>query len=384
MSIERKGSKFLARWEAAHPDDPAKRNRQSKSFDTERAAEMFLCNVAPKEHQWDLGRPLKESMVAWITFRRDMGIINEKTAERQFGIADNFGLTIPKKTVAQVTTEDIQSALGAMAAGLHRRLPDGSPGRRLKLRTRRQHIVVLGQFYASKLSGGHLRINPVAAIDRPSMPIEDPKEPTEKQVGTLLALLDGGSAANGNLPVLVTLLEITGIRRGEGLALEREDFDAAAGIVRITKSLSQTKRGGLKLKAPKSNKGTREVEVPAWFFSILEAHFARIDAQKALLGDDHTDRGLVFPDAFGGYLKPDTVSGQIAEAKRRAGWPEGVHGLHGLRHKFASHLAHSGQISVKDIAHALGHADEAFTLRVYVKRRREAPRTAHLFSQPRA
>ena len=124
--------------------------------------------------------------------------------------------------------------------------------------------------------------------------------------------------------------------------------------------------------------------MPAWFFPILEAHFARLDAQKALLGEAYVDRGLVFPDAFGGYLKPDSVSGQIAEAKRRAGWPEGVHGLHGLRHKFASHLAHSGQISVKDIAHALGHADEAFTLRVYVKRKPEAPRTAHLFSQQRA
>jgi hypothetical protein len=105
---------------------------------------------------------------------------------------------------------------------------------------------------------------------------------------------------------------------------------------------------------------------------------------KALLGNAYIDRGLVFPDAFGGHLKPDTVSGQIAEAKRRAGWPDGVHGLHGLRHKFASLLAHSGQISVKDIAHALGHADEAFTLRVCVKRKTEAPRTAHLFSKRRS
>lgn len=53
MSIEQKGSKFLARWEATHPDDPTRRNRLSKSFDTRRSAEMFLCNLAPRDHQWD-------------------------------------------------------------------------------------------------------------------------------------------------------------------------------------------------------------------------------------------------------------------------------------------------------------------------------------------
>lgn len=139
----------------------------------------------------------------------------------------------------------------------------------------------------------------------------------------------------------------------------------------------------MRIKQPKSEKGRRKVEAPAWFFTRLDAHFARHDAQKALLGDAYVDRGLVFPDEFGDYLKPDSVSSQIAEAKRRAQWPTGVFGLHGLRHKFASFLAHLGQITVKDLAHALGHADEAFTLRVYVKRKTEAPRTAHLFAQPR-
>ena len=61
----------------------------------------------------------------------------------------------------------------------------------------------------------------------------------------------------------------------------------------------QTKKGGLKLKRPKSEKGIRDVQVPAWFFQLLAAHFARLDAQKALLGDAYADRGLVFPDAFG-------------------------------------------------------------------------------------
>jgi integrase len=380
MSIEKKGNKYLARWEAVHPEDRTKRHRVSKSFDTRREAEMHLCNVAPKAHQWDLNRPLEEAMVAWIKYRRGTDAINAKTADRQLNIAANFGLTIPGKAVARVTTEDIQAALTAMKAGRHRPGADGERGRPLKPRTRHQHLVVLAQFYAAKLAGGHLRVDPVAPIKLPRMPIEDPNEPDAKHVTALIGRLASKTAANGNLPLLVTLIEITGLRRGEALALMRDDFDAALGIVRITKSLLQTKKDGLEVKPPKSDKGKRLVEVPAWFFPLLQAHYSRLDAQKTLHGDAYLARGLVFPDAFGEYLKPDTVSGQIAEAKRAAGWPEGVHGLHGLRHKFGSHLAHSGQVSIKDIAHALGHADEAFTLRTYVKRQPKAPRTAHLFS----
>lgn len=391
MSIEAKPSGFLARWEAPHPSDPGKRNRLSKSFGTRREAEMFLSNVAPKEHLWDLHRPLEESLVAWIEFRRESGAINDKTAERQRNIAENFGRALPRKgrgkekhkTVAQVTTEDIQEAMNAMAAGTHRPQADGSPGRKLSLRTRRQHLTVLGQFYAVKLRGGHLKVNPVAAIDRPFIPIEDPKEPKGEEVSALLAQLEGSTAANGNLTAITTLLEITGLRRGEGLALARSDFDRPKGVVHVTKSLMQTRQHGLKIKRPKSVKGNRDVEVPYWYFDVLDAHFARIDAQKAALGEAYVDNGLAFPDEFGGYLKPDTVSGLIAEAKRQAGWPRGVSGMHGLRHKFGSHLAHSGQVSVKDIAHALGHADEAFTLRVYVRRKSDAPKTGHLFAAPR-
>lgn len=65
--------------------------------------------------------------------------------------------------------------------------------------------------------------------------------------------------------------------------------------------------------------------------------------------------------------------------KTSVGWPEGVSGLHGLRHKFGSTLAHSGALNLKGVAHALGHADEAFTMRVYVRRTEAAPATAHLF-----
>lgn len=381
MSIESKGSKFLARWEANHPDEPPKRKPISKSFETKRAAEMYLSNVAPKENQWDLYRPLNEAMTAWIAFRRDSGFINEKTAERQFGIADNFGRTLPKKTVSQVSTENVQSALSAMA----RRPAPSSAGRNARPSAEASYPTSAPHRSWAVLRGKDLRRTPEDQPGRGHLSAahaDRGPEGTNAAAGRRLSRLTRRQGSREREHDRSRdAARVTGMRRGEGLALERDDFDLGRRIVRITKSLLQTKKGGLKLKRPKSEKGTRDVEVPAWFFPMLTAHYARLDAQKALLGDAYVDRWLVFPDAFGGYLKPDTVSGQVAEIKRRAGWPEGVAGLHGLRHKFASYLAHSGQVSVKDIAHALGHADEAFTLRVYVRRKPEAPQTAHLFFQ---
>jgi integrase len=66
----------------------------------------------------------------------------------------------------------------------------------------------------------------------------------DKIYGTVLAALKGRS-----LYPIVALAVSTGARRGELLALRWSDFDAERGVLRIERSVEETKDGGLRNQA---------------------------------------------------------------------------------------------------------------------------------------
>lgn len=380
--VEKNGA-FLARWYVEDAERPDGKRRVSKSFATRLEAERHLAFVSAGFDVAILHAPLGVALRSWIDARHIMGEISTKTAERDQNVADNFALTLGKTTVLQCTLAALVRAFEMFKTGRHRPRPDGSPGPGLAPRTLKTHRRVVRHFFREQIASGRLQVDPSHGLAAARLPIVDGREPSGVQVDALVAAAQTSKAANGNLLMLITLLEITGMRRGEALALTREDFDCMAGTVHVSKSLSQTKKHGLQVKVPKSEKGRRSIQVPRWYFDLLVVHYERLEGQARRLGAAYHDNRLVFPDAFGAYLKPDSVSGLVGALKKAAGWPAGVAGMHGLRHKFGSTLAHSGLLGLKDLAHALGHSDEAFTVRVYVKRREEAPATAQLFTQPR-
>lgn len=54
-------------------------------------------------------------------------------------------------------------------------------------------------------------------------------------------------------------MAFTGMRRGEALALRRCDFNPAAKTLRIERALEYTKKHGLMVKAPRSERGKRTI-----------------------------------------------------------------------------------------------------------------------------
>jgi integrase len=86
------------------------------------------------------------------------------------------------------------------------------------------------------------------------------------EVSTVLEALCGST-----LYPIVALAIATGARRGELLALEWCDVDLDKGLVRINKSLEETKRG-LRVKPPKTASGRRIVTIPPDTASMLREH----------------------------------------------------------------------------------------------------------------
>ena len=105
----------------------------------------------------------------------------------------------------------------------------------------------------------------------------------------------------------------------------------------------------------KTRSSYRTVPLPQVAADHLAAHLARWPAQ--------TELGLVFCNERGGPIQQSPFAVMWANARRRAGVPEGAT-PHDVRHFFATALIRSGA-SVKVVQARLGHASAKTTPDVY-------------------
>jgi integrase len=154
----------------------------------------------------------------------------------------------------------------------------------------------------------------------------------------------------------------TGMRRGEVLALAWTDLDEDKSTLSVSKSLSETKEFGLKVKSTKSGK-PRRFHIDPDVLEVLREHRREQDEHRKLYGPDYrSDLNLIFcrPDGF--CLSPDKFGTRVKAALRKAGL--GNLSLHSLRHSHASQLLSNG-VPPAAVAQRLGHASPAITHAIY-------------------
>jgi integrase len=203
--------------------------------------------------------------------------------------------------------------------------------------------------------------NVAALVGPPPVPETEITILTEDQIGATLRHLDGRT-----LRPIVSFLLGTGTRRGEALALRWKDLDLDKGLVRIERSLEQTK-AGLRFKAPKTKNGRRNVSISPWLVAELKAHRTRQQERRLSLGMGRApDDSLVFARWDGSIRAPHWLTQKFALAMVAL---KIDCTLHGLRHTHVSQLIAAG-LDVLTISRRIGHANPTITLTVY----------GHLFS----
>ncbi|MEW2316972.1 tyrosine-type recombinase/integrase [Streptomyces bauhiniae] len=170
-----------------------------------------------------------------------------------------------------------------------------------------------------------------------------------------------------------------GLRQGEifGLALDEVDF--IGGGVHVVRQVKLV--GPHLVFAPPKGGKLRDVPLPEVVSDALAAHITRRPPVDVTLpwktpdGPPVTARLLFFSrehkalnrNYFNMYLwKPALVSAGVIP-ERTPGekfHPSREHGMHALRHYYASVLLDAGE-NIKALAEYLGHADPGFTLRTY-------------------
>ena len=130
-----------------------------------------------------------------------------------------------------------------------------------------------------------------------------------------------------------------GLRRGELMALRREDVDLATGVIHVRRGWDASE-GEI---APKSAQGRRRVPIPAALRDRLAEHLIDVPAGRIFTGSrDSYERGRKAAEAAG--VEPPT--------------------LHECRHGYASVMIAAG-VNVKALSTFMGHGNIRITLDQY-------------------
>jgi len=205
-----------------------------------------------------------------------------------------------------------------------------------------------------------LKENPADFVDAPKA---NGREVPPISVEQVRRIIEAAKSTRLELPIMLAAL--TGLRRGELLALKWASLEFERKRLFVTEALEQTREHGVRFKSTKSRSSRRAIPLPDAMIDALKAHKSAQDAERQDLGDCYQDSDLVFCNPGGSVWPPDTLSNQFAKIAMLAGL-KGSFRLHDLRHAFASLVLKDGT-SVKEVAVLLGHSSAMLTLTTYAR-----------------
>jgi integrase len=217
--------------------------------------------------------------------------------------------------------------------------------RELSSNTVRNHVATLHVMFATAVEDGVIRFNPAAGVRvaRPSAPQKPNEKVRVMETEQLAAVLDSMDA---DWRLFFELLAATGLRIGEALELRWGDVDFGAKRLSVSRQVYHGRVG-----PPKSATGVRSVPLSTAMCRRLWPLQGASD-------------GLLFTGPRGLHVDRRWLARQVLDPATETSGVPWV-SFHTFRHTCASILFAAGK-TPKQVRVWLGHADPAFTLRVYV------------------
>lgn len=231
---------------------------------------------------------------------------------------------------------------------------DGSGG--LSPQTVKHMHRVLKQALDQAVRWNRIALNPAAAVVPPK--VEDVKVSVLDAAQTA-QLIDLFRPTRMFIPVLLGVL--TGMRRGEIVALRWSSVDLDRGMIAVEASTEETK-SGVRRKETKSGRG-RAVDMPSLLVEELRRHRVEQAEELLRLGIRLTDQHHVVANAEGVPLRPHSLTTAFSRRIAGSGLPEHIT-LHTTRHIHASELLVNG-VHPKVVQERLGHSTIGITLDTY-------------------
>jgi integrase len=159
-----------------------------------------------------------------------------------------------------------------------------------------------------------------------------------------------GRGDTWSLKAAVLLAAWGGLRRGEILALRREDVDLKAGVVSVNRNQAEMLEGRRRFDSrPKTDAGYRTVALPPHVLPTLREHLEKYAGPVRL-----------FVSMSAGPMAGDTLTQAFSRTRDRLGM-EGFR-FHDLRHTGQTLAAATGA-TLADLMKRLGHSSPAAAMR---------------------
>lgn len=305
---------------------------------------------------------------------RKKKVVSERTRDRYRELLDKH----VKPALGHRRLQALQSIeIDRLYADLRSKVSDAT--KRQLSKTTQHHIhTVFGACLNAAVRSGMLIGNPMRKIV--IVPDSDPRPGIALDEDELGKLVAGFRKSAPSLAPVVAVAAATGMRRNEVLALRWTDFDPKKKTLRVERAWEPSKAHGLRLKAPKTERGRRTIDLDTGTVAMLVKHRemylrivagvpdgADIDLGLIKLPQD----ALIFPanPARGKDLNfitprnPRNTTKDVRRIATKLGFPD--FWFHNLRHTHATHLLDRG-VSVHRVAARIGE-DAATLLKVYAK-----------------
>jgi integrase len=367
------GTRYLIVWRVTDPATGKRRQKLQRGFKAETAARKALREVVSKVDAGTYVEPAKQ---------RTRQYLEQWVAGVQVGESTraSYAKNIRLHLVPRLGGTPLAGLTPAQITAVYRDLEregraDGTGG--LSARTVRYCHTILRRALADAVEAGQLSANPA---DRAKPPTAKAAAAPEMQTWTgeqLAAFLEWCTAGTddhrhrgrGELAIAWQLLAMTGMRRGEALALRWSDIDfdlhqvsvrRSVGIVHIKGQPEQVIEG-----RTKTGKA-RVIDIDERTTAALRAHRATLAGVSLTLARDDAH---VLGTLSAEVRHPERFSRRfqrtVAAARRELGaeaLPEIR--LHDLRHTHATLLLKAG-VHPKVVSERLGHANIVITLQTY-------------------
>ena len=233
------------------------------------------------------------------------------------------------------------------------------PGKNLSPTTIHHYHSLISSILGDAVGWQFIPYNPCSMIESPKSAKSDVLYLDDEQSRKLLVQL---KTEPEHIRRCITVLLLTGMRRGEILGLERADINFDSKIITIRRTSQYLPSLGVYTDTPKNESSTRMLMFSNQTATVLQEQFQWLDRQQRELGADWYRSNRVFTNKDGSTLRPDALSTAFKKIIRKTDLPD-IH-LHSLRHTNAT-LCIANNVPVTAVAEQLGHANVSTTTTIY-------------------
>ncbi|MBR5089690.1 MAG: site-specific integrase, partial [Ruminiclostridium sp.] len=213
--------------------------------------------------------------------------------------------------------------------------------------------------YAVKMS--MVSDNPCSRV---SIPKGEPKEKeiySIEEVERLFELLEEDAPLKYR--AFMILAVYSGFRRGEMMGLEWKDVNFNDNVISVRRTSNYTKTNGYYTDTTKTHKSQRTLKFPDVVMNLLKELKADQERQADLMGDKWVNTDRLFIKDNGEPLFCGMPYLWLERFCKKHDMP--FHGLHSIRHFFASSLIHAN-VDIAAVSSALGHSAITTTSSIYL------------------